>query len=429
MGFLTKQLKKEAKKQAQLSKKQALPMLREQFIAEHPAIGSFDVATGRPVTEKLIRDRANAYVRRIEKGPPAVFRRELMRLESEVERVPETERKIITPEDLLGKVGVPVVGDRSIRMANPTDMPYKGRGIGAIRGVPLDRDVYPEGGIGFSADSPGTGKGWASMLGIASKKQGNIRMAAEETGRDPIGIFSALGMESIDFSTPALTAMIAQIPAIGIPKRELRAFDKTIREGFGKVKGIPNWVGLEDPDVFDQILGRGEFAREGSGALRIRVLDEMKKKRWENVGFPRYDDVIETFTRPDLIDIPPSGAGMSMFRADPDIDVFDEPFHMSYDTSIPAKKDEEYFGGLIGSVPPEVMFPSIFEELSQMTDVSGKPFDYEAQRGSLMMNPKLYEEYTPEKIDQLIKYMNETLGTKYAEGGEVSNPLENVEIF
>jgi hypothetical protein len=46
-----------------------------------------------------------------------------------------------------------------------------------------------------------------------------------------------------------------------------------------------------------------------------------------------------------------------------------------------------------------------------------------------MMNPKLYEEYTPEKIDQLIKYMNETLGTDYAEGGEVSNALENVEIF
>ena len=68
-----------------------------------------------------------------------------------------------------------------------------------------------------------------------------------------------------------------------------------------------------------------------------------------------------------------------------------------------------------------VMFPSIFEELSQIIDVSGKPMDYQSQRGSLMMNPKLYEEYTPEKIDQLIKYMNETLGTDYAGGGEVSN--------
>ena len=421
MSLLLKQIKKEAKKQAQLSKKQALPMLRDQFIAEHPAVGTFDEATGKPVTEKLIRDRANAYVRSIEKGPPAVFRRELMRLESEIERVPETERKIISPEDLLGKVGVPVVGDRSIRMANPTDQPYVGAGIGSIRGVPLDREIFAEGGIGFSADSPGTGKGWASMRGIAAKKQGNIRMAAEETGREPIGIYSALGMESIDFSTPALTAMIAQIPAIGIPKRELRAFDKTIREGFGKVKGIPEWVGLEDEDVFDQILGRGNFSREGSGALRIRILDEMKKKRWQNVGFPRYDDVVETFTRPDLVDIPPSGAGMSMFRADPEVDVFEEPYHMSYDTVIPAKKGEEYFGGLVGSVPPEVMFPSIFEELSQIIDVSGKPLDYQSQRGSLMMNPKLYEEYTPEKIDQLIKYMNETLGTDYAEGGEVSN--------
>ena len=432
IGAILKQSRK-ALSDAKPSKKQAIPMLREQFIAEHPPVGSFDVATGKTVTEKLIRDRANAYIRKIEKGPPAVFRRELLRLDSEIEFLPQTERKIIHPETLVGKVGVPVVGDRSIRLANPTNRPYgtsEQRGIVSIRGVPLSREVFPEGGLGFTLDSEDTGKGWSSMSGIARKKQENMRMAAEETGLEPLGIYSALGMESIDFSTPVLTSMIAQIDSIGIPKRELRAFDKAIREGGGAVDGIPNWVGLESPEVFDQILGRGEFAREGSGALRLRILSEMKKKRWENVGFPVYDDVVATLTSPDLIDIPKGGSGASIYRADPEADVFPEDFHLSYDTVLPAKKGEENFGGLVGSVPPEVMYPSIFEELSQQVNKAGRPLSYDEQVGSLMMNPKLYEEFTDEKIDALIKYMNEKLGTDYAQGGAVMSPmLHAIDIF
>jgi len=432
IGALLKQGRK-ALNDAKPSKKQAVPMLREQFIAEHLPVGSFDVATGKPVTEKLIRDRANAYIRKIEKGPPAVLRRELLRLDSEIESVPQTERKIIHPEALVGKVGVPVVGDRSIRLANPTDRPYESsgqRGIVSIRGVPLSREIFPEGGFGFTLDSEGTGKGWSSMSGIARKKQENMRLAAEETGLEPLGVYSALGMESIDFSTPVLSSMIAQIDSIGIPKRELRAFDKSIREGGGATKPIPDWVGLESPEVFDQILGRGDFAREGSGALRLRILGEMKKKRWEDVGFPIYDDVVSTLTSPDLIDIPKGGAGYNIYRADPEADVSPEKFHLSYDTVLPAKKSEENFGGLVGSVPPEVVFPSIFEELSQQINKAGRPLSYDEQTGSLMMNPKLYEEFTNEKIDNLIKYMNEKLGTDYAQGGAVISPtLHAIDIF
>lgn len=435
MGLFRSAVKQSVKQeQPKLSKKQAIPLLREQFIEEHPPVGSFDEATGNPVTEKLIRDRANAYVRKIEKGPPAVFRREVMRLGTTVERLPQTERKIINPEVLVGKVGVPVVGDRSIRLANPTDRPYEAsgqRGITSIRGVPLSREVYPEGGFGFTLDSEGTGKGWSSMSGIARKKQENIKLAAEETGLEPLGVYSALGMESIDFSTPVLTSMIAQIDSIGIPKREIRAFDKAIREGSGVVKGIPDWVGLESPDVFDQILGRGGFPREGSGALRLRVLNEMKKKRWENVGFPVYNDVVATFTSPDLIDVPKSGVGYSIFRADPEADVFPEDFHLSYDTVIPAKRGKESFGGLTGLVPPEIIFPSIFKDLSQQVNKAGRPLSYDEQTGSLMMNPKLYEEFTDEKIDNLIRYMNENLGTDYARGGAVITPsqFDAINIF
>ena len=188
-----------------ISKKEAVPLLKQQFIEEQPPIGSFDEATGKPVTEKLNRDRANAYERSIVKGPPAVFRRELFRLGSKVERQPLAERKIINPEVLKDYVGVPVVGDMSARIKNPTSQPYpEDAGILSVRGVPLSRRVIPEGGFQFTTDSEGAEKGWSSMEGIATKKQGNIILAAEQTGKDPIGIVSAMGSDSMDFTNPTL---------------------------------------------------------------------------------------------------------------------------------------------------------------------------------------------------------------------------------
>ena len=268
-----------------ISKKEAVPLLKQQFIEEQPTIGSFDEATGKPVTEKLNRDRANAYERSIVKGPPAVFRRELFRLGNRVERQPLVERKIINPEALKGYVGVPVVGDMSARIKNPTSQPYpEDAGILSVRGVPLSRRVIPEGGFQFTADSEGAGKGWSSMAGIATKKQGNIILAADKTGKEPLGIFSAMGAESMDFTAPTLEMMIAQIPAIRIPKADIASFDKVIRDGAGKVKGRPEWVGLESPDVFNQILGEGGFDRGGAGALRIDVLAEMKKDTVDEVS-------------------------------------------------------------------------------------------------------------------------------------------------
>ena len=411
-----------------ISKKEAVPLLKQQFIEEQPPTGSFDEATGKPVTEKLNRDRANAYERSIVKGPPAVFRRELFRLGSKVERQPLAERKIINPEVLKDYVGVPVVGDMSARIKNPTSQPYpEDAGILSVRGVPLSRRVIPEGGFQFTTDSEGAEKGWSSMEGIATKKQGNIILAAEQTGKDPIGIFSAMGAESMDFTSPTLEMMIAQIPAIRIPKADLSAFDKVIREGTKTVKPRPQWVGLDSPDVFNQILGEGGFDRGGAGALRIDLLAEMKKDRWKKLGFPIYDDAYETMKAQEFDEAVKNSTGLSMYRADPNRGVFDEPYHKSYNKTFPAIKDQEYLGGLVQGVPPEIMFPDTFKDLSQRINRAGEPFTYGQQTGSLVMNPKLYEEYDDEKIQGIIDYLNEYAGTDYAEGGAVN--VDDIDIF
>jgi hypothetical protein len=93
---------------------------------------------------------------------------------------------------------------------------------------------------------------------------------------------------------------------------------------------------------------------------------------------------------------------------------------LSYDTAIPALRGEEYMGGLLKSVPPEVMFPKTMRELSQTLNKSGQPFPRAEQIGSLRLEPNLYEVADQEYIDQLIEYMNKNLGTDYAEGGAVT---------
>ena len=83
--------------------------LKQNFIEELPPVGSIDSKTGKPVTEQLINSRANAF----EKGfsIPAVRKREELRIYNNTDpQIIAPQRNIKTPEDLLGKVLVPVVG-------------------------------------------------------------------------------------------------------------------------------------------------------------------------------------------------------------------------------------------------------------------------------------------------------------------------------
>jgi hypothetical protein len=429
---------------ATLTKKQTITALKNQFMSEHPAVGRLTTVNNKPkvVDEALIRRRANAYVKKME-AVPAVFRREAYRLDQNIQTIPMQQRNIIHPEALIGKTGVPVVGDRSIRLVGDDKA---GRGIMSIRGVPLSSEHIPQGGMEYSIDNLGrpislpdgstSNRGWASMEDAANKKQANMLLAATETDSDDIlGIYSAMSRNSINFSADALIPMMKQLPAIRIPKKDIKAFDEAIRKGVRKTDGDgkvtttarPDWLGLEHPEVFDQLLGKGGFPKDGAGAFRKTIIEEMMKKKWENLGFPLYDDMIDTMTVPALGGFMQGESGLSMFKADPLASTFDDLDHLSYGTSIPG----EYFGGLKGSVPPEVMYPEMFDMLSKKITAPKKgtprPLSYDEQVGSLMMDPKLYEQYTPEKVEKIIEYMNKNLGTDYAKGGEVSADL--IDIF
>lgn len=352
---------------------------------------------------------------------PAVKRREAMRISSldEVEpgqfgiggfgmgqrgtdiALTPIERNIITPSDLQGRMGVPVVGDRS----------QAGGILTRVGGVPLNREVSLQGGPLFPFGRRGTGAGWASMLSAATAKQNNLIKAAERSGELPVGIYSAMTPTSINFSTPPAEAMIAQIDSIGIPKRDLNEFNRAVRnreviktdEVTGKqtkTKPFKDFVGVDDPEVYDQILGQGSYTKAGAGDLRKAIVETMAADEFQAKGFPVYRDVMDAVNQPELAGLKRGDAGYSMFEASPNEMLRPELEHLSYDTTIPGN----VFGGFKAPVPARVMFPETFAKLDRSLTRAGKPYKEADKFGSLMMAPH-YEPFGQRWVDTVSEYL------------------------
>jgi len=309
------------------------------------------------------------------------------------------DRKIITPSDMQGSVLVPVVGDQSLTGGVLTN----------VNGVPLSRETLIQGGSGFSQQRQGTGYGWASMEGAARAKQNNIINAAESTGRNPIGVYSAMGDDSINFSTPVVDSMINQIDAIGIPKAEKAKFNTAVRNmqvrnpNNGKMeKPFAHFVGIDSPHVRDQILGQGDFPMEASGKLRKGIIAEMSKAKWRDTGFPVYEDTQKAINEPMLSGVKVGDSGFSMFSGNPNSGLLDSPNHLTYNKGIPG----EYFGGLESPVPPEVMFPDVFRTLAGKTNRAGVPFPRDQQVGSLR-SAQLQQIADQQWVDDLSRYLEQ----------------------
>ena len=324
-------------------------------------------------------------------------------LRSDIENQTQTldigERQIIDPESLLGKVGVPVTGDTSVT----------GRNLQTIGGIELDNPVMVEGGANFPLRYQDQDFGWASMQTAADKKQKNFQTAQEATeGMDPLGIFSAMSRDAINFSTPVAEALYSQAVKLPLAKKDIQEFDRYLRKGprgtkAKKQKGIKNWVGLQHPDALDQLLGRGDYPRDGSGEIRKQFVEAMELAAFRDRGFPIKEDVYSEAIQTELQGAAPGDAGFSIFDAMPDAATTQPNVHQSYDTVIPGT----YRGGLEQNIPSRVMFPQIYETLDQVLDKSGNPITEQQKLGSLMMRNDLYEPLDEKWVEGVSKYIKE----------------------
>ena len=299
--------------------------------------------------------------------------------------VPVQQRTIISPEDLYGKVGVQVQGDRS----RTGDM------IRALRGIPVEGGVMLEGGPMYSvlANQMGTGGAWASMKGAASGKQKQFDRAAEATGRDPLGVYSAMGLEGVNFATPVAEAMIKQLRVLSPNKAALAAADKEIRSK------APEFVGLRSPDALAQVLGKEGFPMEGAGQVRKGIVETLMKAKYQNQGFPIYDDIIDAATQAELKNVPIGASGFTVFKAKPGAGLIEKSDvkmpHGSYDTVIPG----QYIGGLDKSIPADVMFPKIYERQRAM----GR--NPQQIHRSMQVNNQDFEVFDQQWLDGVMNYL------------------------
>jgi hypothetical protein len=297
-------------------------------------------------------------------------------------------RTIITPEDLYGKVGVQVQGDRS----------RAGAVISALRGIPMNDVVKLEGGPAYTqlANEMGTGGGWASMRGAAVGKQKQFDRAAEMTGRQPVGVYSAMGLDGVNFATPVAEAMIKQLRLLKPNKASLAQADREIR------RFAPEFVGLQSPDALAQVLGKEKFPMDGAGQVRKAIVETLRKAEYQNQGFPVYDDIIDAVTQRELKDVPIGASGFTTFRAKPGAGVIEKADvkapHGSYDTVIPG----DYMGGLAQSIPSEIMFPKIYE---RQRALGRNP---QQIHRSMQVNQQDFEVFDQQWLDGVMEYLRRT---------------------
>lgn len=294
-------------------------------------------------------------------------------------------RTIINPESLVGKVGVQVQGDR--RRA--------GALIRQLRGIPIEEGVRLEGGPAYAQLNKelGTGAGWASMKGAASGKQKQFERAADATGLQPVGVYSAMGLDGVDFATPVAESMIKQLRLLRPNKASIIGADKEIK------RFAPDFVGLQSDDALRQILGRDGFSMEGAGQVRKAIVNTLKKAEYQNQGFPVYDDVIEALTQRELRDVPIGASGFTIFEAKPGAKLVQgadvKMPHASYDTVIPG----DYLGGLERSVPPDIMFPQTYGKHQALGRNPAQT------HRSMQVNNSDYEVFDQQWLDGVMEYL------------------------
>lgn len=353
------------------------------------------------------------YLSQTEKGRDAASRRDRMRMEGDYSKdVDVLQRRIVDPESLVGRVGVPVMGDRSIAGASIMD----------IEGVPLSRGLQLEGGPNYGLANEGENLAWASMKNAANTKQNQITRAAEETGRDPVGIYTAMGNDAMDFNTMTAEAMILQLPALGLPKKAIQTFNSRMR------KQMPGFAGIDTQKGYGQIMGTIPVVGKDGKAVtpsnvRKSVVGEMKKKEWENQGFPVYDDVIRHITEPELREAKRGDSGFSMFDGAPGEDLVEGSRHRTYNRGIPGS----YAGGMEESVPIDVMFPKLYGATKGNLNKAGSPLSAPERTGSVQMGGG-YEVFDQQWLDGIMSSREkgsatpEALGATAAAGAAASNP-------
>jgi len=339
--------------------------------------------------------------------------RERMRLTGETDiSFDRPVRETVSPEALQGETLIPIMGDRSIG----------GGELRSVQGVPLDAPVRLEGGPMF----PFLGEpGWASMEAAARGKVIHINKAAEATGQAPIAMYTSMGDLAMDFNTMHAEAALRQLPALNVRPEAIEAFNAAIREGHGGksgFRGIPEFPGILDEDALAMVRNEVPTTSAPNSYLRQSLGAAFRRAEFQDQGLPVHQDIVRAITEPDLVNDPVGYSGYSFFRGAPGFDV-DVGDHTTYSHRIPRQgaggstgsNYEINVGGLDYTVPPDIMFPKQWAEISKRTDKHGKPLTDQMKVGALQQGHG-FEVADQQWVDINMRYQEERRAAMEAKG-------------
>ena len=310
--------------------------------------------------------------------------------------MPLVERKIISPEDLVGGYAIPFVGDRA----------RTGTLLTSVEGKPLSSHVAMEGGPDYmlAHTNPEAGKSgiWASDTGVISKLNRTAQEAAQE-GKPVYGVYSAMSPTGVNFNTMLTESVLNQIDPSKLSKKDIEQFNQavrsvTVRKPSGEIiHPGGHFVGLDDPKAREQLL------RYGEGDLRKTFIERMNTAAFQKGNFPDIPATRAAITEPELMNATLGQTGRSIGRISPELAINPNPAvpHKTYNTQLMG----DYVGGLQTEVPSEIMFPNFYNQRRALGKSPSS--DWRSYSMSNVVQP-LDQEW----LDRLMQYVEKTKASK-----------------
>lgn len=368
-----------------------MDVLNEKGYSINPFMAQTDLNV-RP--ENIARGSYRGLVNRYETDPEFAMREQTRLLGGRYTEPEDLFMQSGTYEDLIDNPLVILPADRTIRGV-----------VDRIAGIDLDNPLMVEGGPGH-ADA---WKNWMSSRDAAVTKQAHINRVREETGKDPILIYSANLDEGSNYSVSPSFAAVEMINSTGgLNKKQIELLDSSIKKlpNKGDTKGIADsWSGYESPEqLIDWLFTESPRASAGNKRKAFMGSYVLAKKALTDAGFPIPKDIYSVVNEPSMRGMPKGSSGYrGMVTTDiPSEDLItDTTLNLSYDTVIPSQQAFALGGQM---VPVEIMFRDPMQSRLDM----GKNF-HEAYR-SLMTSggSKDYQMATPEWFDRLNQYVEST---------------------
>jgi hypothetical protein len=277
-----------------------------------------------------------------------------------------------TIESLVGRTGIPALGDRSIA----------GSEILGVGNLTYRNPVRSLGGADFMRES-GTGI-WAN----AAPQAEDLARTADQViraGGDPALIFTAMGPQSADFSTMMAESVMNQYDPRMIDPNLATRYDDAVR------KFVPGFTSIMNPN----------FLAGLTGTDRWNLWQLMDKAELRRAGFPDINLARRGITDPRLMDVVPFDAGLTIGRPtggllSPSNTIIPHPTY-------PSQLAGAYEGGLERSIPGAILWRDFFKQRRASGASPGAD-----QRSFLMNANKIAQRIDQQTVDEANQFF-ETL--------------------